>query len=152
MAATKSKQRETADEVIAAFNAWDIERIMGVRAENCVQQVLPRSLGREEMDNATYRPYFSAIMPLLKGFTVTVHEVIESKEERKIMIWASSVAESVIGPYQNEYCLILYFNEAGDKLVKFLEYVDSKWSAEFFGRLRKWTAEQAKGKEGVEDK
>lgn len=36
-----SKRREIALEVIEAYNAWDIERIMGYRAENCVQQVAP---------------------------------------------------------------------------------------------------------------
>lgn len=53
------------------------------------------------MDNAAFRAYFLGLMPLFKGFTVTVHETIESKEEKKIAMWASSVAESVIGPYHN---------------------------------------------------
>jgi len=123
-----------------------------VRSEDCVHQVLPKSLEREPMDNATFRAWFSGIMPLLKGFTVTVHEVVESKEEKKVMMWASSVADSPIGPYKNEYCLILFFNETGDKLVKFLEFVDSKWSTEFFAKMREWVAEQAKAKRKAEKK
>jgi len=39
-----SKQRETANEVIAAFNAWDIDRIIGFRSEDCVHELLPLSL------------------------------------------------------------------------------------------------------------
>jgi len=41
---------------------------------------------------------------------------------------------------------VLYFNEAGDKVERFLEFVDSKWSMEFFGKLRAFIAEQGKGK------
>lgn len=40
-----SRQRETANEVIAAFNAWDIDRIIGFRSEDCTYEVLPKSLG-----------------------------------------------------------------------------------------------------------
>lgn len=36
-----SKRRETAIEVMDAFKAWDIERVMAYRAENCTQQVVP---------------------------------------------------------------------------------------------------------------
>lgn len=43
-----------------------------------------------------------------------------------------------------EYCLILYFNEEGDKVTRFLEFVDSAWGMAFFPKLRGWVeAKQA---------
>lgn len=60
------------------------------------------------MDNAAYQAYFAGIIAVFKGFTVTVHEVVESKEEKKIMMLASSVAETPIGPYHN-VCSSPYF-------------------------------------------
>lgn len=59
MASPKSKQRQVADDVIAAFNAWDIERIMAYRSDDCTQQVLPKSLGR-----------FEALIFFLQGFSI----------------------------------------------------------------------------------
>jgi len=53
------------------------------------------------MDNKAFREFFLGVMPYYTGFKTTVHEVIESKEERKIVIWVSSDAGSVIGPYHN---------------------------------------------------
>jgi hypothetical protein len=48
---------------------------------------------------------------------------------------ATSTAETDIGPYANEYALILFFTEDGKKVTKLLEYVDSAYSIRFFGAL-----------------
>jgi hypothetical protein len=49
---------------------------------------------------------------------------------------ATSTADSDIGPYANEYALILHFTEDGKKVTKFLEFVDSAFSTKFFADLR----------------
>jgi len=36
----------------------------------------------------------------------------------------------------------LYFNEEGDKVVKFLEFVDSNFAVRFFEKLRAWVAKK----------
>lgn len=51
------------------------------------------------------------------------------------MMHATSTADTDIGPYENEYALILQFAEDGRKVVKILEFVDSAYSMEFFERL-----------------
>jgi len=56
---------------------------------------------RPVMDNAAFRAWFEPLMTVFSGFTVTVHDVVESREENKIAIWASSVADSPVGPYHN---------------------------------------------------
>jgi ketosteroid isomerase-like protein len=48
---------------------------------------------------------------------------------------ATSTADTDIGPYANEYALILHFTEDGKKVTKFLEYVDSAYSIKFFAAL-----------------
>jgi ketosteroid isomerase-like protein len=50
---------------------------------------------------------------------------------------ATSTAETDVGPYANEYALILTFTEDGEKVIKFLEYVDSAYSQGFFAKLAK---------------
>lgn len=81
-------------------------------------------------------------MPLFKNFTPTIHHLVEDEKANTVVIWCSSTAETAIGPYGNEYVLLLHFNEAGDKVEKFIEFVDTEYSKSFFGRLRKHLEEQ----------
>lgn len=48
---------------------------------------------------------------------------------------ATSTAETDIGPYANEYALVLHFTDDGKKVTKFLEFVDSAYSMKFFAAL-----------------
>ena len=50
-------------------------------------------------------------------------------------MWVDSKAQSLIGPYGNEYMILLYFNEAGDKVERIVEFIDSAYSKDFFTRL-----------------
>jgi hypothetical protein len=60
------------------------------------------------------------------------------------MMHATSTADTVIGPYINEYALILHFTEDRKQITKFFEYVDSAYSLKFFVKLAE---EGAKKKE-----
>jgi ketosteroid isomerase-like protein len=64
-----------------------------------------------------------------------VLEEIHDADAHKSIIHASSTAETKIGPYANEYMLILTFTENGKKVTRFDEYVDSANSKEFFAAL-----------------
>ncbi|KAI0909428.1 hypothetical protein F4823DRAFT_426470 [Ustulina deusta] len=138
-----SQRRRTALAVVEAYNKWSTEAIMAIRAEDCTNQILPKSLGRPAMDNAAYKAYFEAVMPGFEDFAVTVNDMVEDARENKVVMWASSTASTEIGPYVNEYVIILYMNEAGDKVTKFLEFVDSSYSVAFFPRLREHLAQKA---------
>lgn len=81
-------------------------------------------------------------MPLFKDFNPVIHQLVEDESANTVAIWCSSTADTVIGPYGNEYVLVLYFNEAGDKVERLIEFVDTEYSKSFFGRLRKYLEEQ----------
>jgi ketosteroid isomerase-like protein len=103
------------------------------------------------MDNAAYRAYFGANIALFRNFHLTVTDLVvdETGDEGSADIWASSTADTPIGPYANEYVLQLRFR--GDRLVRVLEFVDSHGSVGFFGRMQKWvTAQAAEGGEKAE--
>lgn len=68
---------------------------------------------------------------------------MEDPRENKLIVWASSTGSTVLGPYANEYMLLLYFNAAGDKIERFVEFVDSDNSRTVFSRLRKFAEERA---------
>ncbi|KAI3318184.1 hypothetical protein HD806DRAFT_512762 [Xylariaceae sp. AK1471] len=140
--ATPSRRRQTALAVIDAYNKWSMDAIMAVRTDDCIQQILPKSLGRPEMDNTAYAAYFSAVIPYFEGFTVTINELLEDAQENKVVLWANSTATTPVGPYNNEYMLVFYMNEAGDKITKFIEFVDSAHSVTFFPKLREYIAQK----------
>lgn len=81
-------------------------------------------------------------MPLFKHFNPVIHQLVEDESANTVVIWCSSTAETVIGPYANEYMLVLHFTESGDKVEKFVEFVDTEYSKSFFGRLRTYVEEQ----------
>ena len=61
---------ETAQTVIDAYNAWDVDAILAYRTPDCQHQVLPSSMARAAQNNGEYRTYLSTIMPKFKNFTV----------------------------------------------------------------------------------
>ncbi|EMD86779.1 hypothetical protein COCC4DRAFT_42212 [Bipolaris maydis ATCC 48331] len=130
-------QQDTARAVIAAYNAWDIDDIMAYRSPDCKHRVLPTSMHRAARSNAEYRAYLSEVMHLYSNFTVTIKEEIHDAGARKCIIHAFSRAETKIGPYANEYALILTFTEDGRKVTKFDEFVDSAYSEQFVSALAK---------------
>ncbi|KAF2022621.1 hypothetical protein EK21DRAFT_82880 [Setomelanomma holmii] len=132
-------QRTTAQTVIDAYNAWDIDQIMAYRTPDCQHQVLPSSMGRAAKSNDEYRAYLSTIMPLYSNFTVTVLEQVHDAETHTCIIHASSAADTKIGRYSNEYALILTFTEDGKQVSRFDEFVDSAYSRNFTAALAKAT-------------
>lgn len=102
------------------------------------------------MDNAAFASYFGGIMPYFRNFTPVINDIFVDEKEHKAVVWAKSTAETDIGPYTNEYMLVFYMDESGEKVDKFLEFVDAGMSLTFFPKLREYIAEQeAKKKAGT---
>lgn len=97
--------------------------------------IVLESIGHPPHDNASYQQFFTSVLSHIEDFKLTVHDLLEDKEENKISMWMSSTANSAVGPFVGEYILILYFDEAGEKVTKLVEFVDSKAGTEFFVKL-----------------
>lgn len=63
--------KRTAEAVLDGYRAWEIEAIMKPRTDDCVHQLLPKSLGRPGRDNKNYREYFATVANIFKDFKVT---------------------------------------------------------------------------------
>jgi ketosteroid isomerase-like protein len=84
------------------------------------------------MNNEQFRALLTILLPKFKRFHVTIRDLIEDNSSNKIVVWASSEAETVAGqPYGNEYMLMLHFNETGNKVTSFMEFVDSAYTLGF---------------------
>jgi ketosteroid isomerase-like protein len=150
--ASLAAQKATAQAFIDGFHAWDIDAILSYRTPDCLQEVRPKSITKPAKNNTEYAAYFAKIKPLFQNFTVipslpkhtkrqltqqqvTVFDEIHDAEAGMSVIHASSDAMTSVGPYSNEYSLFFHFTKDGKKIKKIDEFVDSKYTAEFFPKL-----------------
>ncbi|KUJ15973.1 uncharacterized protein LY89DRAFT_783214 [Mollisia scopiformis] len=141
--------RKNATAAVESYNSWNIETILAPRHETATHEILPKSLNRPIMNNNTYRSYFSAIMPYFWNFTVTINDLLVDAEQNKVVVWARSTAMTEIGEYANEYMLMFFFDERGEKIVRSLEFVDSKVTGPYMEELGRFIREK-KGSDGFE--
>jgi len=125
-----STRRKTTLEILEAYESWSLDAIMSFRTPDCVHEVLPTSL--PQMDNEGYRTFFAAIMPRVWNFKLTIRDIIEDPEANKVVVFASSTADSKagVGSYGQQYVLSFEFDEAETRIRKMVEFVDSKKAAE----------------------
>ncbi|KAL9009031.1 MAG: hypothetical protein Q9173_005907 [Seirophora scorigena] len=142
--ASRSSLDQTAQTLLSAYNSWDIEAIMDVRAADCMNFIHPASLGVQPMNNEQYAAFFTPNMPMFKDFHLTVHDTIIDEAARKVNMRLTSTATSVMGDYSNQYMVTLQMTEDGRKVERFDEFADSKFSAEFFPKLREFMSQSSK--------
>jgi hypothetical protein len=143
-----SKLLKTAMTVIAGYNAWDMDAIMAPRSENCTHRVYPDRLGRPLLNRTEYITYFSSLLPFFDNFTVTVTDTYVDEKRNQVAVQAFSRADSVLGPYGNEYVVMMKMTECKTQVYEVKEFVDSEASAMFFPNL---TAYIAEGGPGIHD-
>lgn len=143
IAESKSQLLRTALAAVDSYNKWDLDAIMAPRADRCTQEILPKSLDRPVMNNAEYRAYFGSMLPAFKNFLVTIIDVIEDAHNHKVVVHAKSTADSVIGPYANEYMLVFHMTEDDKQVVHIKEFVDSMVSVTLIRNIREHLAAHA---------
>jgi hypothetical protein len=143
-----SKQRQTADAIAAAFSSMDIPTLMLHRAPTCTRNFLPASLGYPSQTNEQYEAQLTTMATIFTSFKVTVNDVIEDLEAKKIVMFVSARGDTPIGEYRNEYVWKMEFDEKGEKVGKWTEFVDVGMVRDFYpklvGEMKRRAAEAAK--------
>lgn len=128
---------QTAQALVTTYNTWSLENIMDVRASNCINYILPNSLGQKSMDNEEYKAFFAPKMAPFRNFNLSVHDTVVDEAARKVVLHMTSTASTDVGDYRNEYMLKLHMTEDCRKIDKFEEFVDSAYSTKFMADLAK---------------
>ncbi|KAL8723561.1 MAG: hypothetical protein Q9225_000196 [Loekoesia sp. 1 TL-2023] len=134
--ATRSTLFQTARALVSAYNSRNMEAIMDVRAPDCMNYILPASLGQKPMNNEQYTSFLTTSLPAFRGFCLTIRDTVIDEPARKVVMHLTSTASTDLGKYHNEYMMTLHMTKDGCKVDKFEEFVDSKYSADFMPRLR----------------
>lgn len=127
-----STQRRTALAFIAAFENMDVDASIAVRSPRCTHQILPTSLGIGTKNNEDFRKHLTGLMPLIDKFPVTPIDILESGN----IVTIRATSEARFRPaimdghpddwqYHGEYLFVFQMNEAGDKIDRILEFLDS---------------------------
>jgi hypothetical protein len=138
--------KATASAMLSAYNTWTLEAILSDswRSPSCITEFLPLSLGYPSMNNTQYAENLSKnIFPLFRDYRITFKDVIVDEKERKLSIWASSTAETDIGPCYNEYVFMIKCGEDG-KAEWIGEFMDSKSCVDFASKLKEYLEKQGK--------
>ncbi|KAI4231781.1 MAG: hypothetical protein LQ349_005396 [Xanthoria aureola] len=129
--------RETAEALVTAYNSYKLENMMDVRSSDCINYILPHSLGQKPMDNEQYMAWVTPRLPPFRNFTLTVHDTVVDEAARKVVLHMTSTASTDLGDYHNEYMLKLHMTEDRRKVDKFEEFVDSGYSSKVMKELLK---------------
>ena len=132
---SKSTQRQTANAVVEAFNHMDIDTIISYRSNDCMRHILPSTLGHPPTNNEQYRASLERLKPIFKNFGLTVNDVVEDREGRRICMYLRARADTLAGEYVNEYMWTLDFDETGTKITNVNEFVDTVMNRDFWPKL-----------------
>ncbi|MCJ1325732.1 hypothetical protein MMC10_002395 [Thelotrema lepadinum] len=144
MAPVFTRQRQTANAYVAAFNAMDIDAIASLRAPSALRYILPSTLGHPPQDNAQYIGSLRKLLSIFRNFSLTCHNVVEDAPERHVVMYLTARGDTDAGEYINEYVWFLDFDEAGESITGHKEFVDTVMNRDFWPKLA--NALKAKGK------
>jgi len=125
---------------IDALEAWNFRDIMACFDEALEHRILPYALGRPVLNKRQYGEYLRAVMSLMKGCQITIHEVIETGDKITAHVLSTGQTASDV-PYVQEYMLVISFvppppsptgGYALPKMRYVKEFVDSVSSQRFF--------------------
>ena len=123
-----SKERQTADALVAAFNSWDIDTIIALRTPECKRVFLPSSLKYPAQDNEKFRAILLGWKSVLNPLEVTVTDVIEGTSietgKKKIVLYIIARGDTPVGAYNDECVWKMGFDDSGGKISEWSEYID----------------------------
>ncbi|CAO2657167.1 Nn.00g032930.m01.CDS01 [Neocucurbitaria sp. VM-36] len=153
-----SRERQTADAIVAAFNSMDIDTIVSLRTPDCQRVFLPTSLKYKPQSNEAYRANLTGMKSIFNSFQITVNDVIEGTSEtstegngqrKKIVMFVSARGGTPVGEYKNDYVWKMAFEEKGARVSEWVEYVDVGMTRDFYPLLMGEMARRAKAAAGV---
>ncbi|MCJ1404371.1 hypothetical protein MMC11_007596 [Xylographa trunciseda] len=139
-----SARYKTALAFIGDFETLDVPTMLSRRTTDCIHTFLPSSLALPPKDNTAFGEHIRRLREIMPKFPVTATEVMEDEEKNVAIVHAFSQAcfhdwvkdagiPSTDWDYQGEYIFVLAMTEAGDKVKRVVEFVDSKGTERLLG-------------------
>ncbi|KAI9745722.1 MAG: hypothetical protein M1818_001258 [Claussenomyces sp. TS43310] len=145
----ESRRLETAKKFIDHFATLDTQILDTILSESYVHQFAPASLKPPgPFSKQGFIEHHGHLCNLMTGFPVTAKEYIDSESSNQVTVWATSQAafrddvkdeetSSTDWAYRGEYIFIFTMDQTGDKIIRTVEFLDSKETADKLMNLMK---------------
>lgn len=137
----ESKRLQTAKKYINHFETLDTDTLASVLAPDHSHHFAPASLNFPgPFTREQFLEHSGALRRIMAGFPVYAREYVESEASNQVTVWATSRArfrDEVMGDeeqerkkweFEGEYIFMFWMDETGDKIVRTVEFLDSKGS------------------------
>ncbi|OJJ50332.1 hypothetical protein ASPZODRAFT_128949 [Penicilliopsis zonata CBS 506.65] len=142
MESKKETRLRIARRFIDHFAKLEIDILHTILADEYHHQFAPASLDPPgPFDKQGLLDHHIALREVMVGFPVTAKEYIDSESESCVTVWATSrvqFRDDVKGPddseadwaYEGEYIFLISFDATGERIVRTVEFLDSKQTAD----------------------
>jgi hypothetical protein len=118
------------------MNNMDPESFISLRSPDCMRSIHPTSLKIPPSTNTQFAAQLNSLKPIFRNFSLTVTELLEDVEQRKVCVWLLARADTEVGKYRNEYVWLMEFDESGENIVGMKEFVDVGMARDFWPKLK----------------
>lgn len=135
----ESKRLQTAKKFINHFETLDADTLASVLAQDYSHHFAPASLAfPSPFTKEQFIKHSAVLGKVMKGFPVYPKEYVESEASNQVTVWATSRVlwrDEVVGEgeeerkkweFEGEYVFMFWMNESGEKIVRTVEFLDSK--------------------------
>ncbi|KAM0795935.1 hypothetical protein BDR22DRAFT_882858 [Usnea florida] len=133
-------QTATLDRFIGGWRKWTPEDWMATWSGDCVQKMLPLSLGVPAKSVAQVKVILPRLMEILTNYELHIYEIVHDAPKGKAVVYATSRADTPFGDFKwtNEYAVFVSFTEDGEQINKVEEMVDTAFYQEFFPKFQRY--------------
>ena len=142
-----SKRLELATNFISHFTALDTEILEDILAESYTHHYAPSSIPSQgPFDKKGLINFVSGLKTIMARYPMSIRQSLESESSNAVTLWVTGQAsfheevkdDSISKEdweYTGEYIFLLYMDEAQKKIIKTIEFLDSKATADKLSRL-----------------
>ncbi|KAL2829308.1 hypothetical protein BJY01DRAFT_255087 [Aspergillus pseudoustus] len=142
---TAEKLLETTNAFLNAFGSLDPEALSATQANNYTHVFAPASLGSgEPFTRQSLGEYLVKLQGILECFRLDFKRILPNPHLRQSVVWAGSETiflehvkdgDRAEWKFEGEHIFILSMDEAGEKVVDIVEFLDSKKSEILYGLI-----------------
>lgn len=133
---------QTANNYITSFNSGTPEGFIAHRTPDCVQKLLPSSLpppwNGPPRTNEEYQAFVIGGSKLIRNIQLSLidgEDLVVDEAARKVLLPLKSTGETDVGPYANEYMMLLKMTEDGKMIKEIFEFLDSHYTLGLLAKL-----------------
>ncbi|KAL3465497.1 hypothetical protein BJX64DRAFT_55374 [Aspergillus heterothallicus] len=138
-----SKRLATAQKMINFYETLDKTIIEPLLAPDFYHEFRPASIDVPRgLDKTSFLGFCDSLHSIMTGFPFTAKQYIESESSNQVVVWATSRAQfreevkdnegisAAEWEYEGEYVLIMTMDESGERIERYIEFLDSKATAD----------------------